>query len=68
MRPKCGSQFLVDENKFDPNIKFISKCGSQFKIKYEIIDPPVSNYLNINISNIAIPEISDTAELKNKEF
>ena len=44
------------------------KCGSQFKIKYEIIDPPVSNYLNINISNIAIPEISDTAELKNKEF
>ena len=39
--------------------------------EYEIIDPPVSNYINIDISKIAIPEISDKAELQkyiNKEF
>ena len=39
--------------------------------EYEIIDTPSSNYLNIDISSIAIPEISDTAELKkylNKDF
>ena len=39
--------------------------------EYEIINPPVSNYINIDISKIAIPEISDKAELQkyiNKEF
>ena len=33
--------------------------------EYEIVDPPISNYLNVDISNIAIPEISDAVELKN---
>ena len=32
--------------------------------EYEIIDTPSSNYLNIDISSIAIPEISDIDELK----
>ena len=39
--------------------------------EYEIIDTPVSNYVSIDISKIAIPEISDKAELQkyiNKEF
>ena len=40
--------------------------------EYEVIDPPVSNYVSIDISKIAIPEISDKAELQkyymNKEF
>ena len=33
--------------------------------EYEIVDPPISNFLNVDISNIAIPEISDAVELKN---